>query len=203
MDKKDDPRDRILGTATELFARKGYGLVGVREIARQADVNISMISYYFNGKMGILSAIINHFFDDYIAVLKTSFDPQEPPETSVKKLVRNVIEFLRNYTDEALVMFGQLSIDAPEIQDLKVERLRESFHFLQGLMRKFGLEPNEQQQQVAIFLPAVLSILMSSFWLRPLVKGLFDVDYTDEFYQSYSNQLTAFILGGISSVRQS
>ena len=79
MDKKDDPRDRILGTATELFARKGYGLVGVREIARQADVNISMISYYFNGKMGILSAIINHFFDDYIAVLKTSFDPQEPP----------------------------------------------------------------------------------------------------------------------------
>jgi len=59
---ENDPKLRIIDVATELFAQKGYAAVGVREIAKDAEVNISMISYYFGGKVGLLKYIIEEFF---------------------------------------------------------------------------------------------------------------------------------------------
>ena len=64
-----NPKQRILETATSLFAQKGYTAVGVREIAKNADVNISMISYYFNGKAGILEVILEEFSNRYFDAL--------------------------------------------------------------------------------------------------------------------------------------
>ena len=45
--KSESPRQKILEAAISLFAKKGYTGVGVREIAKIAKVNISMISYYY------------------------------------------------------------------------------------------------------------------------------------------------------------
>ena len=63
--EKINAKDRILNTSLHLFSHRGYAAVGVREIANQANVNISMISYYFGGKMGILLALIDAFHDAY------------------------------------------------------------------------------------------------------------------------------------------
>ena len=52
-------KQRIFEAALALFARKGYAAVGVREIAKHANVNISMINYYYGEKAGILKAIID------------------------------------------------------------------------------------------------------------------------------------------------
>ena len=64
-----EPKQRIMDAAISLFAQKGYAGVGVREIASKADVNIAMISYYFEGKLGILKAIIEEFFSHYSEIL--------------------------------------------------------------------------------------------------------------------------------------
>lgn len=43
-------KQKLLAVATELFGRLGKETVSIRMIAKAADVNVSAISYYFNGK---------------------------------------------------------------------------------------------------------------------------------------------------------
>ena len=45
-----DTKERILKVATELFAKKGYAGTSIRDIAKCANVNLSMISYYLTIK---------------------------------------------------------------------------------------------------------------------------------------------------------
>ncbi|MGJ7563428.1 TetR/AcrR family transcriptional regulator [Variovorax sp. GB1R11] len=51
-----EARHRLLHTALRLFAQKGFAKTSTREIAREAEVNISAISYYFGDKEGLYAA---------------------------------------------------------------------------------------------------------------------------------------------------
>jgi TetR/AcrR family transcriptional regulator, regulator of cefoperazone and chloramphenicol sensitivity len=51
-----EPRQKILLTALELFATQGFERTTVRQIAKNAAVNISAISYYFGDKAGLYKA---------------------------------------------------------------------------------------------------------------------------------------------------
>jgi AcrR family transcriptional regulator len=51
-----EARHRLLHTALRLFAQKGFSKTSTREIAREAGVNISAISYYFGDKEGLYAA---------------------------------------------------------------------------------------------------------------------------------------------------
>lgn len=48
---------QILAVAEQLFAQKGYNGTSVRDIAEEAGVNVSMISYYFGSKEGLMEAL--------------------------------------------------------------------------------------------------------------------------------------------------
>jgi len=60
---KDDgsARERLLEAATKLFAANGLEGTSTRDIAKAAEVNISLISYYFGGKEGLYKAVIFEF----------------------------------------------------------------------------------------------------------------------------------------------
>ncbi|RFM28586.1 TetR/AcrR family transcriptional regulator [Deminuibacter soli] len=53
-----DKRSHILNTARHLFASGGYEGTSIRDIAEQAKVNISAISYYFGSKDKLLEAML-------------------------------------------------------------------------------------------------------------------------------------------------
>ncbi len=54
-------RARLIDAATKLFAEHGLDGTSTRDIAKAADLNISLISYYFGGKEGLYKAIILEF----------------------------------------------------------------------------------------------------------------------------------------------
>ncbi|MBC9794771.1 TetR family transcriptional regulator [Sinomicrobium weinanense] len=50
----------ILEVAEKLFAENGFDGTSVRQIAREANINIAMISYYFGSKEKLLDALLYH-----------------------------------------------------------------------------------------------------------------------------------------------
>ncbi len=52
-----EKRQHIINVAENLFSQKGFGGTSVRDIAEAAGVNISMISYYFGSKEGLMQAL--------------------------------------------------------------------------------------------------------------------------------------------------
>jgi AcrR family transcriptional regulator len=53
----NNTRGRILETATDLFAEKGYAGTYVREIVEKAGVSKPALYYYFKSKEGLFYAI--------------------------------------------------------------------------------------------------------------------------------------------------
>ena len=49
-------RARLLASALQLFADKGFAATSTREIAQAADVNLAAIAYYFDDKAGLYRA---------------------------------------------------------------------------------------------------------------------------------------------------
>ena len=62
MEKKerDDTKKRILKTAIRLFAEYGYAGTSTRMIATEAGVNLSAISFHYNGKEGLYQETLRY-----------------------------------------------------------------------------------------------------------------------------------------------
>lgn len=101
-----DCRKNIIASTIPLFAVKGLNGVSVRDLARAAGVNISMISYYFGGKEGLYAAVLSQQFAvlgklDEIEQLET--DTLQKFELYVRATVsryRKSPYLLRFYTSE-------------------------------------------------------------------------------------------------------
>lgn len=59
----------ILNAAAKLFARLGIDKCSTREIAKESDSNISLISYYFGGKEGLYKEVMR----DHALEVKQNF----------------------------------------------------------------------------------------------------------------------------------
>ncbi len=73
----ENSKQRILTTAMNLFAQKGFESVSVREICNLAEVNLCMVSYHFGGKTELYQAIVDNiaqrqikFFSDFVDLNK-------------------------------------------------------------------------------------------------------------------------------------
>ena len=197
--EKMKAKERILNTAIFLFAQRGYAGIGIREIAEKANVNISMISYYFQGKIGILSAIFNQFHVQYLECIQNAIDDTLPPEVCVRSIISNIFKFVRNNTDLAMVAFNIMPLDIPEITNLKLKRIDMLIQAIGGLMTRFGLDPDDRIT-ISIIGPGLLSMILAHFRLRPIQKKYFDLKFDDVFYNRYQEIITTLFLDGITGV---
>jgi TetR/AcrR family transcriptional regulator len=105
MEKKDF-KATLLSTATRLFAERGLNGVSIRELSTEAGVSISMISYYFEGKEGLYSSVLQEQFScfDYIKTIKErDSGPLDKIEEYIRWSIQRNRDFphlLRYYTSE-------------------------------------------------------------------------------------------------------
>lgn len=58
------PRDLILQSATDIFARKGYAGTSVQEILQAVRLSKPTLYYYFKSKAGLFRAILDSAYDE-------------------------------------------------------------------------------------------------------------------------------------------
>jgi TetR/AcrR family transcriptional regulator, transcriptional repressor for nem operon len=73
--------------ATNIFLEKGFGATSLRSIAKEAEVDIYNVQYYFKNKENLLSAIIESFVSAYQEKLQAICeDKSKPPEQRFQDL---------------------------------------------------------------------------------------------------------------------
>ena len=100
--KSENSKEKILAAATKLFAQKGFDGVSIREICKEADVNICMISYYWGVKKELYQGIIEDLLERQTAYTKTFLNyDKSPSQMSTKEK----IELLFLITDKFIDYF--------------------------------------------------------------------------------------------------
>ena len=60
MAKVNDTKCKILDVALKLFGCKGYDGTSVRDIAKEADVNLASVNYHFSNKQNLYFEVFNN-----------------------------------------------------------------------------------------------------------------------------------------------
>jgi len=193
-------KQRIFEAALALFARKGYAGVGVREIAKRAEVNISMINYYFGEKAGILKAIINECYDRYFKTIKPVGDEDLPIEEHIRKMIRTAVKFFNDNTELVIVAFDIIPLDIPEVMELKIKWVTGIREGMANFRTKLMVDAQDILQE-SVGPTAIIAVILNHFQSKyaaeqyPQFKE-YAAQLNDEFYERYANALADLFLYG-------
>jgi AcrR family transcriptional regulator len=196
-----DPKQQILDAAIHLFARKGFSATGVREIARTANTNIAMISYYFGSKRGILEAVLDTFFQRYLEVTEQALDGDDPPEQKMRRFIRSMVMVLRNNNDLVRIAFTELPFDMPQIADFKAERIRRIAALFQQKLLPVLEERLPRPIRVEVVGPAFAGMLVSHFLLLPVIEGVLSTSFDEKFYEHYADDIADLLFYGVAGAK--
>src|SRR5882757_1189334 len=99
---------RIKGAAHKVFLTKGYAAATVREVAKEAGVNVALVNYYFGSKKKLFDAVmmekIKHLFGSVIPIFA---DEHTTLHHKIDEMVRTYVDFLLENPDLPAFIVGE------------------------------------------------------------------------------------------------
>lgn len=140
--KRVNKRDRILQTASEVFARFGYDKTTLEDIGKKCGLNKASLYYYFSNKEDIYVQVIMAETTVFINELQAQ---TASLATTAHKIRHYLIERVKRY--EAVLNLTQLSFEAlqkvePLFQELYVTVRKKEVDFLESLLQA-GIDAKE------------------------------------------------------------
>jgi len=117
-----DKEIHILDVAQKLFADKGFAGTSVRDIAKEADINIAMISYYFGSKEKLLETIFLRHAEHVRLQIESILKNQDlSPTQKIERLIDHYIEkyFARQDFQRLVIREQMTTRDSPINEMLK------------------------------------------------------------------------------------
>lgn len=166
----------LLETAKKLFARKGLDGTTVKELADEAGVNISLISYHFGGKEGLYRSCLQQFGQQRLAVTeKLLTTPTSVEEFKVRLtiFVQQILEFNATDSDFTKMIHRECESEMTLTQDI----FEQTFLKLFDTLSRFF-----QSAQKARLIDRKLDTHMVSGFL---IGSLMQIAKTDALNQRY------------------
>jgi AcrR family transcriptional regulator len=155
--KRDAAATRValLKAAREQFARRGYDHVALRDIARDAGVDVALASRYFGGKEGL-----------FIEALKASFRPDRLEEWKRGAFARSTATMMADnlHADEAAESFQFLMRAATSPTTAPLLNVAMQERFLGPIRNWLGGQNAEAHARV-------LAAVYTGFLAERLVRG--------------------------------
>lgn len=127
--EKFDKKEPILDVAEKLFSELGYEGASTRVIAKEANVNMAMLNYYFGSKDGLYKAVLERRLGSF---RQTLIDLNEANISSWEKLHRCIDLYIDRVMDNNCfhrLMHHQLSLhQRSDISEYVIESLLKNVH---------------------------------------------------------------------------
>jgi AcrR family transcriptional regulator len=93
---KTNPSEKILVTAFECLSTRGHANVSMRNIAEEAGVALSQLTYYYKNKEKLFIEVINMMTLQYLHEIKGNLESATDKKEKLASLVRFFKELIRN-----------------------------------------------------------------------------------------------------------
>lgn len=130
-------KEIIMDQATILFTNKGYTGTSVRDIAMKSGVNISLISYYFGGKKGLLEALMVDFLEGYLKELESV--QQKNHADAFEKLMDIVsasLTFMQQHHLRARFVLREMTLDSTLVREITSTYLMKEKHIYETILKQ-------------------------------------------------------------------
>lgn len=182
----NDKQIQILRVAETLFAEKGFDGTSIRDIAKEAKINIAMVSYYFGSKEQLLESIILNRVADIKLQLDILTLEDLDPLQKINKLIELYIDRINSNRCIYKIMHFEFSssqrvINLQAFTDLKKGNLKSIESIIQdgqdkGIFRKDIVVP--------LLTTTILGTYFHFHLNRPFYENLLNLN-TEEEYNTY------------------
>jgi len=183
--------------AVRLFSRKGYAATGVRELAREAGVNLAAVNYTFGSKINILKEIMNGFFAEYIRIVEANLKGVEPVEVEIRRTIEAAAAYVRENKDKVVIGLTHLPHDDPEVTELKASWVRRMVPLFQERVADRLEQAHGRKVPLALVGPAVIALISSHFLFRPVIEKVMPPGFDDDFLDQYPSLVARLFLHGL------
>ena len=160
---EENSKERLLKTATKLFAQKGFAGTSVREIAKAAGVNVAKISYFWGGKKELYQSIIDDMVETQTKYATSALDFAVNPEDLPKE---DQIALMYKTVDRAIDFFyGDVSY---ELLTFLLHGQKEKAVFGNLPLFKYGkklfaalFDKTENSREVILTLASIITLINS------------------------------------------
>ncbi len=204
-------RQKIIDTAGDVFGRAGYKAATIREICREADVNVAAINYHFGGKQELYRTVVTDLISRIFAQypVDEGVDESTPPQTRLRAFIHGMLrrllspDGLSGYSGKGQLVAKELADPSPFLDDMVEEfiqpvaiRLFATIHDMLG--------PEATAKHVARCQISVIGQCFHYAVARPIINRLNVADYADNnLIDELTEHITRFSLAGIEATRKS
>lgn len=132
--KDESTRSRILDAAGIVFADHGFEKATIREICKQAEVNLAAVNYHFGDKSGLYKETIRHahrLAADQVPLPQwaSGTSPQEKLRDFVRMMIHRML-VVHGFPWQARLMMREVTQPTGVCQELTEEYIRPHFQIL-------------------------------------------------------------------------
>jgi AcrR family transcriptional regulator len=129
--------DRILQTASKLFAEKGYANVSIRDVCKETSTTAPVIYYYFGSKKGLYDAVARSKLSmtGFISKLAKASEEREPVSGLESFIEVYLSSFPEHTFDPGLYLTDSASLDRDSAKTISAE-LEKVHSLAAGLVRR-------------------------------------------------------------------
>lgn len=103
--EKENTSQKILSTALECLSVKGYANVSMRDIANEAGVALSQLTYHYKSKEGLFTEVVNQMINKYLREIESKLSNEYSPEKNFSTLVLYFKDLIRKKPEQLKLFF--------------------------------------------------------------------------------------------------
>ena len=192
-------RRAVYDAAVRLFARNGFAATGMRELSREAGVNLATVNYFYGSKKGLLKAILDDYFTGVLATVSGTLAGDDAVEVRLRRTVAALARYFMSAGDKLMIALTELPHDDPDITDFKAQWFRK----LAGLFQD-SLGEAASRVPAAVIAPAMVSLVASRFLFLPVVEKIVlsgspacsDEEFPDMIAEMFINGFSGVLAAG-------
>jgi AcrR family transcriptional regulator len=186
MTEFNEKQIEILQVAEQLFAEEGFDGTSIRDIAKKANINIAMISYYFGSKEKLLEAIVVNRIADMRLQLESIYNENLPPFEKVDKLIELYISRINKNRCIYQIVHFEFSTKKRELNfDSFTEMKRSNLETFKNIIKE-GQDSGVFQKDINVDLlpPVIMGTYFQFHMNKPLYLKILNLT-SEEAYNHY------------------
>ena len=159
VDSNPNTRQRLLESACDLFAEKGFAKTSNKDICDRAGANIAAVNYYFGSKQNLYAEAWRKAFQDTLKAHPPDGGVPEdaPPDERLRGRIRALIRGTADQINKSfLIVHKEMASPTALLGEVMRECIQPLREETAGLVREL-LGPHATEQQVRFLMTSIMS----------------------------------------------
>ena len=175
--RRTEVENEILVAATKVFIEKGFKGTTIRDIAKEANISLGTMNYYFRSKENLFDIIFDKAFGQIYGSMFGSLISEKSVFDKIRDLVSSYIGVLIENPALPSFIFMEISLNPERITN-KIQGGKDIMGILNKFQKQIDNEVSAGTMKSISFLELFInleSMCAFPFIAKPMLKGVFSI----------------------------